>query len=59
MATKEPSKTSPDFVFKRLDLKNEPGDPQFLLLESDQQANLKLPAKLKNSPERIHSYLYN
>ena len=35
MVTKEPFKSTLYFVFKRLYIKNELGDPHFLLLESD------------------------
>ena len=42
MATKEPSKSALYFVFKSLYLKNELGDPHFLLLKSDKHATLKL-----------------
>ena len=58
MATKEPSKDALYSVFKRLYVKNELGDPHFLLLKSDWQAKAKLYAKLiKNYLERIQSHL--
>ena len=41
MATKEPSKNVLSFVFKRLYLKNELGDPHFLLLKSEWQGKTK------------------
>ena len=48
MATKEPSKTPYiNFVFKRIYLKHELGDPHFLLLVSDWNAKIKLSAKCK------------
>ena len=43
MATKDPFKNTRNFVFKRVYLKNELGDP----LESDWQAKMKLSAKFK------------
>ena len=49
MATEEPSKNALYFVCKRLYLKNELGDPHFLLLKSDKQAKTKLTAKFEKT----------
>ena len=47
MATKEPFKISLYFVFKHIYLKNDLGDPHFLLLKRDYHARIKLSAKFK------------
>ena len=47
MATKKQSKNTLYFVFKRVYLKNELGDPYLLLLVSDLHAKIKLSAKFK------------
>ena len=58
MATGKPCKNTLYCGFSCPYLKNELGDLNFLLLQSDKQAKMKLSAKFtKNPVERIQSYL--
>ena len=58
MATGKPCKNTLDFGFSYSYLKNELGDPIFLLYKSDQQAKVKLSARFKKKyVEWIQSYL--
>ena len=56
MATGKPCKNTIYFGFSCSYLKNELGDPNFLLHKSDQQAKVKLCKVLKKTVERIQSY---
>ena len=57
MATGKPCKNTLYFGLSYSYLKNERGDPNFLLHKNDQQAKIKLCRVLKNPVKRIQSYL--